>query len=236
MATGRCTGPPAEASHPSTYSDGVSAVQHHGTVAPTAAAARRVAILTCGALAQDVAEVLRRCAWPLDVHGVSAFHHLTPSLIVRDVEARLEQLSQEYDRIVVVYGDCGTGGRLDAVLERFPATRPAGVHCYEWFAGDGFTQLQEEEAGSYFLTDWLVANWDLAVLHGLGLDRYPFLKETYFRHMTRLVYLRQREDPALTEKAHEIAEYMGIPLEIRDTGTGPIERVLREALGDDVPV
>lgn len=195
----------------------------------------KLAIVTCGALAQDVADVLKRCAWPIDVHGISAYHHLTPAKIVEDVDAKLAHLSAEYDRIVVLYGDCGTAGGLDEVLTKYPAVRPAGVNCYQWYVGDDYQRLQDEQLGTYFLTDWLVAQWDQAVIRGLGLDRYPFLKDTYFRHLTHLLYLRQHVDPQLAKKAEEIATYLDVPLEIRDTGTWPIERVLREALADDVP-
>lgn len=190
----------------------------------------KVAILTCGALAQDVAEVLSRCALPMDVHGVSAYHHLHPPSIVTAVEERLTTLTGQYDHVVVLYGDCGTAGALDEVLKRFPAARPAGLNCYEWYAGADFKRLAAEQPGTYFLTDWLVSQWELAVIRGLGLNRFPWLKDTYFRHITHLVYLQQRVDAALTQQAHEIAEYLGVPIEIRHTGTDPIERVLRQVL------
>jgi hypothetical protein len=193
----------------------------------------QVAVLACGALAEDVVEVVRRLALPVDVHGVSAFDHLDPTRLVDDVDERLDQLSQRYQRVVVVYGDCGTGGRLDEVIARHPAVRPAGVHCYEWFAGNDFTRIVAEQPGTYFLTDWLVRNWQVAVLHGLGLDRYPWLKDTYFRHLTHLLYLQQR--PGLEEEAEAIAHYLGLPLEIRRTGTDPLEGVLVGLLVDGLP-
>jgi hypothetical protein len=195
----------------------------------------RVAVLTCGALARDVAEVLERCAWPMDVHGVSAFHHLTPARITEDVDTKLAQLSKEYERIVVLYGDCGTMGGLDEILRKYPAVRPAGVNCYEWYVGEDYKRLQQEQLGTYFLTDWLVTNWNQAVIRGLGLDRYPWLKDVYFRHITHLLFLRQHPDPELVSTAQEIADYLGVPLEIRETGTLPIERVLVEALGGQPP-
>jgi hypothetical protein len=191
----------------------------------------RVAVLACGALAEDVVEVVRRLALPVDVHGVSAFDHLDPDRIVADVDARLGALSARYDRVVVVYGDCGTAGRLDEVIARHPAVRPAGMHCYEWFAGNDFTRIRAEQPGTYFLTDWLVRNWDVAVMHGLGLDRYPWLKDTYFRNLTHLLYLQQR--PGLEHEAERIAAYLGLPLEIRRTGTDPIEGILVGLLSDD---
>jgi len=189
-----------------------------------------VAVLACGALATDVVEVVRRLALPVDVHGVSAFDHLDPARLVADVDDRLERLSQRYQRVVVVYGDCGTGGRLDEVIARHPAVRPAGVHCYEWFAGNDFTRITSEQPGTYFLTDWLVRNWQVAVLHGLGLDRYPWLKDTYFQHLTHLLYLQQRS--GLEREAEAIADYLGLPLEIRRTGTDPLEGVLVGLLVD----
>ena len=171
----------------------------------------------------------------MDVHGVSAFHHLEPGRIIVDVDTKLAQLSQEYDRVVVLYGDCGTMGGLDKVLRRYPAVRPAGVNCYEWYVGEDYQRLRDEQLGTYFLTDWLVSNWDQAVIRGLGLDRYPWLKDAYFRHITHLLFLRQHPDPALAATAQTIAEYLGVPLEIRETGTLPIERVLLEALGGEPP-
>jgi hypothetical protein len=196
-------------------------------------------LLACGALARDVVEVVRRRAWPVDVHGVSALHHLEPRRIVEDVETRLCDLETRYARVVVVYGDCGTFGKLDEVIARHPAARPAGVHCYEWFAGADYERIRADELGTYFLTDWLVRNWERAVRRGLGLDRFPWLKDTYFRHITRLLYLRQRVDPRLEEAARAIAVELGIPLEIRDVGTGPLERLLaplvEEALATPAP-
>lgn len=185
-----------------------------------------IAFLACGALARETAEIVRRNGWEADVHGVSAFDHLYPERIPVDVERKLEELTARYDRVIVVYGDCGTGGRLDAVLERFPAARPAGVHCYQWFSGADFPRIVEEETGTYFLTDWLVRRWDRAVMAGLGLERFPWLKETYFGSMTRLMFLRQDPDPALETKAREIAAFLELPLEIRDTGIEPLERLL----------
>ncbi|MEI7779166.1 MAG: DUF1638 domain-containing protein [Actinomycetes bacterium] len=196
----------------------------------------RVALLACGALAKDVAEVVARCAWPVDIHGISAFHHMEPKKIVRDAETKLADLSQRYERVVVVYGDCGTFGALDDVIARYPAVRPAGMHCYEWFAETDFPRLQDDEPGAFFLTDWLVQNWDLAVIRGLGLDRFPYLKDTYFRHLTLLLFFTQTQDATLLDAARRIAEYLDVPLEVRDTGTGPLERILAKLVDSALPV
>jgi Protein of unknown function (DUF1638) len=196
-----------------------------------------VAFLACGALARETAELVRRNGWAADVHGVSAQLHMEPHKIGPAVDEKLGALTRRYERVVVVYGDCGTGGRLDEVLAKYPAARPAGVHCYQWFAGRDWGALRED-ISVYFLTDWLVRSWDNAVIKGLGLDRHPWLKETYFEHLTRAVFLRQDRDPdgALEARAREIAAYMELPLEIRDTGLEPLEALLAPLMeAADVP-
>jgi len=185
----------------------------------------KVAFLACGALARDTATLVERHGWDADVHGISSELHMTPLEIAPAVDARLADLTRRYERVIVVYGDCGTGGRLDEVLERYPAVRPAGAHCFQWYSGELFRRFSED-IGIYFLTDWLVANWERAVIRGLGLDRFEWLKETYFGGITRILFVRQHPDPGREAKAREIAGWMERPLEIHDLGIAPLEELL----------
>ena len=86
----------------------------------------KVAFLACGAVAQDTAALIERHGWDADVHGISSDLHMTPLEIAPAVEAKLQVLLPRYERVIVVYGDCGTGGRLDAVLERYPGGAAGG--------------------------------------------------------------------------------------------------------------
>jgi hypothetical protein len=187
-----------------------------------------VALLACGALAPEVLEIVEKRDWHVEIHGVSALHHLDPPKIARDVDTKLATLTQKFDKVVVVYGDCGTGGALDKVLEKYPAVRPAGVHCYQWFLQEDPQDIVDNRTATYFLTDWLIKNWDVAVMKGLGLDRFPHLKDLYFGSLKEVLYLRQTSvpNPELEQKARDIAEYMGLPIEIKDTGVTPLEALL----------
>jgi hypothetical protein len=185
----------------------------------------RIALIACGAVAKDTAALVERHGWPADVHGITSDLHMTPLEIAPAVEEKILKLLPDYDRVIVVYGDCGTGGRLDTVLERYPAVRPAGVHCFQWYSGDLFKRF-DEDYGIYFLTDWLVTNWERAVIKGLGLDRFPWMKETYFGNLTRVLFVRQHPDPQREAKAREIAAYMEKPLEIHDLGIEPLDELL----------
>ena len=184
---------------------------------------KNLALLICGALGKEVKTIVDEHGWDVDIYGVPAMHHFYPKKIVEAVDRKLKQLSNGYQQLVVVYGDCGTAGALEPVLERYGAVRVRGPHCYEMFAGSDFDRITEERPATFFLTDWLVRNFERAVVRGLGLDRYPDLKPLYFQNYTDLLYLAQFADPRLKEKAQEIATYLGLPLEVRHVGFGDLE-------------
>ena len=188
----------------------------------------KTALLICGALGKEVKAIVDGHGWDVDVYGVPAMHHFFPKKIVEAVDRRLAELAPRYRRVVVVYGDCGTAGALDPVLARHGAFQLAGPHCYEMFAGPDFTRIADERPATFFLTDWLVRNFERAVVRGLGIDRYPELKAVYFQNYTDLLYLEQSASEGLLEKAEEIATYLGLPLEVRHTGLGALETRLAE--------
>jgi Protein of unknown function (DUF1638) len=190
---------------------------------------KAIALLICGALGREVKAIVDGRGWDVDVYGVPAMHHFYPKKIVAAVDRRLAELSPRYARVVVVYGDCGTAGALEPVLARYGAISVRGPHCYEMFAGAAeFERLAMEEPATFFLTDWLVRNFERAVVRGLGLDRYPDLKDAYFRNYAGVLYLQQFPDERLLGKAHEIASFLGLPLQVRWVGLGELESRLAE--------
>ena len=192
--------------------------------------ARSLAMVVCGALAREVHQIAVRRRWEVDIHGVPAEHHLYPDRIVQAVEEKLELLEGHYDRIVVVYGDCGTAGALDRVLSRHKAVRPSGPHCYAMLAGCSTERLADQVPEAYFLTDYLVRRWEATVLSGLGLDARPELKEMCFAGFKRLIFLRQTPSRELEEKARKIAEFLELPLEVWDVGLTGLEASLAEVV------
>ena len=193
------------------------------------APSNKTALVICGALGREVKDIVDRRKWDVDIYGLSALLHLYPMRIVAELRAKLEDLRPRYHRLVVVYGDCGTAGRLDPILDELNAARVPGPHCYEMLAGaDLFERVSGERPGTFFLTDWLVRNFERAVVRGLGLDRYPELKTMLFGNYEALLYLRQVPNPRLAEKAEQIAIYLGLPLEINDVGLGELEHRLAE--------
>jgi hypothetical protein len=193
----------------------------------------RVALVACGAIAQPAAAVIARRGWPVDVHPLPPLLHNQPHLIADEVRRLATELASSYDAVAVGYADCGTYGALDVVCDELGLRRLPGLHCYDLFEGEeAIATRLDEEPGTYLLTDFLVRSFERTVVRELGLDRYPELRDDYFRHYTRVVWLAQEPDAELRTLAQVAADRIGLPLTVVPTGTGKLEQALAGLLED----
>jgi uncharacterized protein DUF1638 len=182
-------------------------------------------VIGCGALAVELVALTRRAGLPqVELTCLPASLHNRPERIPSAVRARIRRArAAGYDRLFVAYADCGTGGLLDRVLEDEGVARLEGAHCYEIYAGRAaFAALADEEPGTFYLTDFLVRNFERLVIRGLGLDRHPELLPVYFGNYRRLVYLAQAEDATLAAAAEAAAARLGLAHERRFVGLGEL--------------
>jgi hypothetical protein len=191
----------------------------------------RTLLIACGALAREVLALIRLNAWDhLELTCLPAKLHNRPERIPEAVRAKIRTARPRYQRILVLYGDCGTGGRLDAVLAEEGVERIPGPHCYAFYSGlDDFLAQAEAEPACFYLTDYLVRHFATLIIKGLGLDRHPELLPLYFGNYDKLVYLAQAPDPQLERKAKAAALRLGLAYEHRRTGYGDLQDFLRTA-------
>ena len=193
--------------------------------------AGRSLVIACGALAREIVTLVRANGWDaIEVQCLPADWHNTPRRIPDGVRARIRAARGAFDHVFVAYGDCGTGGALDAVLAEEGVERIGGDHCYQFFAGEReFLALHDAEPGTFYLTDYLARHFDALIVKGLGIDRHPELEPVYFGNYKRLVHLAQTRDRKIEAAARAAAKRLGLEFERRFTGYGGLEPLLAKA-------
>jgi hypothetical protein len=195
------------------------------------AAPPRTLLIACGALAREVLALLRLNGWRhMELTCLPAHLHNRPQRIPAAVRAKIRKARPRYERILVLYGDCGTGGMLDEVLAEEGVERIPGPHCYAFYSGvDAFLAQAEAEPACFYLTDYLVRHFERLIIQGLALDRHPELLPLYFGNYEKLVYLAQVPDVHLEQQAKAAALRLGLAYEQRPTGYGGLRDFLCKA-------
>lgn len=200
---------------------------------PAPAVPGKVLVIACGALAGEIRNLVRLNDWGhVALECLPARLHNHPDRITPAVERLLEEKAGRFQRVLIGYADCGTGGRLDALLEKWPQVRRLpGAHCYEFYAtAPLFAELHQAEPGTFYLTDFLAAHFDRLVWEFLGLDRHPQLRDDYFGNYRRLVYLSQNEDRGLLDSARRAARRLQLDFQHVPTGMGDLASSLNDVV------
>ena len=197
---------------------------------PGPASSSRTAVLACGALAAEIRVIARRRGWTIDLYPIPALLHNRPERIAPVLERELAALGERYERVAVAYGDCGSRGAIDAVLATAGVRRLRGQDCYDVFAREEVAAALEQEPGTYLLTDFLARTFEHTVVRQLGLDRHPELRDDYFGHYTRVLWLAQCATPATRAAAQRAADRIGLPLQETTVGNAGLERELAALL------
>jgi len=187
-------------------------------------------IIACGALAREILALKELNGWEhMDLTCLPAIYHVHPEKITDAVETAVLKHKTDYAQIFIAYADCGTGGLLAAKCAELGVELIQGPHCYSFFEGNAaFEKISEDEFTAFYLTDFLVRQFDAFVIKPMGLDRHPELRDMYFGNYEKLVYQAQTDNPELTEKAKLCAERLGLRFERRFTGYGDLETALAQ--------
>ena len=190
-----------------------------------------IGIVACGALATHIGDIVTENGLDVVIYPLPPLLHNRPEQITGEVDALLSQIKDKHSKCAVAYADCGTYGALDAVIERHNVKRLRGNHCYDIFAGaTEIERIMAEDAGTYFLTDFLVKSFHRSVIVELGLDKYPHLRDDYFKNYTRVIWLAQIRTPELEQAAIDAAAEISLPLQIQSAGYAGLTHQVMELI------
>ena len=191
-----------------------------------------ILIIGCGAIAHEINEIIKLNDWNnVRLKCLNADLHNTPKKLPKKIKEIIDSSFQEYSKIFLAYADCGTGGLIDSMLKDYDIERLEGAHCYEFYAGSKlFKDLSNREIGTFYLTDFLVKNFERLIIDGLGLSKHPSLKDEYFKNYKKIVYLAQKHNDDLELKAKDCADYLNLEFSIHYTGLDNFENQLNKAM------
>ena len=190
---------------------------------------KRIRVIACGMIAREVLAINEQLGLDhIDLKCLPAEYHHHPEKIAPAMERAIQQAQADgFEQIFAGYADCGTGGQLDSVLDKYGIARIEGPHCFSFYFGnERFADDSNAIMTSFFITDFLARHFEAFMVKPLGLDRHPELKEMYFAHYEKALYLAQTDDPELTRKAETAAKFLGLPFERRYTGFGDLTPAL----------
>ena len=189
-------------------------------------------VIACGALASELMVLLDQLPdGVVSLTCLPAAWHNHPEKIVPGLKRKVVAARRKGMQIAVAYGDCGTGGTLDAFLEAEQIPRIAGPHCYEMFLGKvEFDAEMETALGTFFLTDYMVRHFERIVMKGMGIRQHPELRDMYFGQYTRVLYIAQTDCKKLRAKAVQAAVELGLDYEYRYVGYGEFAGFIRSLL------
>jgi len=206
-----------------------------------------VGVVACGALTTHIADIAGAESLDITIYPLPPLLHNRPEKIAGEVDSLLTEIKDKHSKCAVAYADCGTYGALDTVIATHGVKRLGGNHCYDIFAGSKkIEEIMESDAGTYFLTDFLVKSFHRSVMVELflvksfhrsvmvelGLDERPELRDDYFKNYSRVIWLAQQPSRELEELALQAAASIGLPLEIQNVGYGQLSKQVRELLSN----
>ena len=191
---------------------------------------KKTLVIACGALSHEILALIRLNGWQhLELTCLPGVWHHTPDRIPMGLKKKIRETRDQYEEIYVMYGDCGTAGGIDRVLEEEGVQRIDGPHCFSFLMGNqAFADLGSDEIATFYLTDFFCRHFEKFIWEALGLDRRDDMVDFVFEHYRKLVFLAQTKDPALKSKAQDIACRLKLEFEYRFTGYGDMATVIRD--------
>ncbi len=157
--------------------------------------------------------------------------HLYPNILKESLLKAIYVYIPENIPIVLLYGSCFPG--IDDFCQEHAIKRIRGDHCFEIMLGSKrFQAIMEETAGTYFLEQDLILNFQTYCIEPLELHDEE-MRRLCLGHYQRLIYLRQPNDPELALEVEAISRFLNLPAATLQVGYSHLKKRLLEVLVDN---
>ncbi len=186
-------------------------------------------IIACGVFKPAIEYLQLERRYPdLRLTYLSSKLHLKPQELKRLLLRETTKAKKRNERIICLYGECFPD--ISDFCRQHGILKVPGAYCYEMLLGaERFKQVIDEVAGTYFLEEDLIINFEEYCMRPLELEDEEMRKQC-FEHYERLLYVRQPSDPDLLTTAGKLADFLEVSLEIRDADYSHLEKSLIELL------
>ena len=195
----------------------------------TTKAAKRTRIVACGVFKPAIEYLRLASRYPhLRFTYLPPVLHITPQKLEKHLLRRISAAQRKDERIICLYGECIPD--ISNICQCLGVLKVPGHSCYEMLLGtERFEQFMDETAGTYFLEKDLILNFREYCIEPLELDDEE-MRECYFKHYRKLLYVRQPTDPDLVSQAFELAEFLELSLSISDADYSHLEEALMKLI------
>ena len=186
-------------------------------------------IVACAVFKPAIEYLHLECRYPnLRLTCLPSKLHLRPQELEKHLLTRIKAAQKRNERVICLYGDCFPD--IDDFCQEHGVMKVPGHYCYEMLLGsERFKQLIEEMTGTYFAEKDLILNFEEYCVRPLEL-RDEEMRNYCFQQYRRLLYVRQPSDPNLIPQAGEVAEFLGLSLNVSDADYSYLEKRLIELL------
>jgi len=197
--------------------------------ASSSRAAKITRIIACAVFKPALESLGLQDTYPnLRITYLPSHLHLKPPELENCLEKALTSAREAGEWVICLYGQCFP--EIDDFCQQRQVSKVAGQHCYEMLLGrERFQQLTDEVAGTYFVERDFLLNFEEYCVEPLELKDEE-MKRYCFGQYQRLLYVRQPSDPDLVPRAKELAEFLGLSMEVCDADYSHLEEILTAVL------
>ena len=169
-----------------------------------------IRIIACGVFRDALRQIRpQHFHQNVSITYITPVSHNYPERLKEEILHQIHLAQKAGDKIMCLYGRCYPA--LDDHLNEMGIPRVPGEHCYEILLGSRrFHAIIDEEAGTYFVEKELILNFSEYCIQPLELDD-PMMRESFFQHYKRLVYIRQSFDSdSIIPSFHDISQFLDL--------------------------